>query len=246
MMQKNPIFIALALLFNTSAVLAECQSVLHLPKISPVGAMVTDNSCKAATELGLGSVIKLAAGARIWLESIGSTPTSKQFQIVCLNKLSTTQTLKITSMNLPWLTAVSSLNCSEWIANRMACKPKEYDGSALLCAIAPKLSTATAQSIQPKTSVTMRGIGAHVQLSATEQDKQWAAQLKPGIDLCRQVSDNQQKITLSWTISTSGQMANPAVIEPEVEQAFASCALDVLDQMQFAPVNAEMQVSLSF
>ena len=221
-------------------------SLLQLQPHRSLGAAITHNTCPTANGLSLASVIELQAGTRIWLESVAKPKDSEGFQLICLNKSSVAQKLKITSPDLPWLSSLNPQDCSAWSANRMVCKHPDKQHEVLLCAITPKPSPDNIRTVQPKTSVTVRGIGKLRQAHRQEQQSLWSNLVVPGINLCRKLLNTNQAITLSWTIDAAGTASKVAIVGSNIDQQFSACALEALGQIAFPTVSHETRLTASF
>jgi hypothetical protein len=237
------LFCCVLVLLSSRGLAADCP-ILQLQQNRSLGAAITHNKCSSANDLALESVIELQAGTRIWLESVDKLKNGESFQVICLNKSSVAQKLKITRADLPWLSSLNPQDCAAWSANRLVCKHPDKQHEILLCAITPKHSPGNIRTVQSKTSVTVRGIGKLRQ--AQEPQNSLAGFVTPGINLCRKLLNNTQTITLNWTIDVAGTVSKAAIVEANIDQQFAACALEALEQVAFPPVNHETRLTISF
>jgi hypothetical protein len=233
------------ILSSTSGLAAEC-SILRLQTHRGLGAAITHNKCPSATDLSLESVIELQAGTRVWLESVEKSQQAEGYQIVCLNKSSAVQKLKIIRANSPWLASLSLPDCSSWLANRLACKQPHNQNEILLCAISQKPSPVVMRAVQSKTSVTVRGFDDHLQRQSPPEQRKWARFVSPGINLCRRLLNTNQAITLSWTIETTGTVSHASIVESGIDRQFSACVLEALEHIDFPDVAHETRLTASF
>ncbi len=238
------VFSLLLILLSTRSLAGEC-SVLRIQTHRTLGATITNNKCPVGTGLSLESVIELQAGTRVWLESVEKRQNAEGFQIVCLNKSSSAQKLKIVSADFPWLASLNLQDCKTWLANRLVCKQPQNQHEALLCAITPKPSPGF-RAVQSKTSVTVRGFDKHLKAQSSYEQRTLANFVAPGINLCRKLLNTNQPITLTWTIGVSGTASNASVVESVVDKPFAACALDALEHIDFPAVTHDTRVTVSF
>jgi hypothetical protein len=233
------------ILLSTRGLAAEC-SVLRLQTHRSLGATITHNTCPSATDLALESVIELQAGTRVWLESVEKYQQTKGYQIVCLNKSSAVQKLKIVSANSPWLASPSLPDCSSWLANRLACKQPHNQNEVLLCAISQKPSPVVMRAVQSKTSVTVRGFDDPLQVQSAQEQANWSRFVSPSIGLCRRLLNTNQTITLSWTIEVTGTVSHASIVETGIDRQFSACALEALEHIDFPDVIHETRLTVSF
>lgn len=225
------------ILVNAQVLASEC-SVLRLQKMRSVGTAVINNACAIETDLGINSVLELQGGTRFWLESPEISSTPGLFQVICQNQSAAPVKVRINSPILPWIAPVDLADCNAWVDNQLACHP------SLRCAIAQKAQHLPTPALYQKTSVTMRSVRASSKIAADTASTQWAAFVKPGVELCRKVTTAHNPITLSWQITPTGEVSEAAVVSPEANPQFAGCALEALHNSQF-PVPAEA-VSVSY
>jgi hypothetical protein len=231
----------LGLLFIDNVVLATECGVLHLQATRNQGITINHNACNSATALAVEAILEIPAGSRLWLESPATVSDAVTFQLICQNKSSAPLKIKVKRPVSPWIEPLG-VACNAWIDNRLVCS-KDHADTALLCVIAEKTRPRVAHTIQPKTSLTMRG-GFSQQ--SPDDLQQWANFVKPGIDLCREILNAQQPITLTWTIKPSGQILDASVAESALDKQFAACALEAVANSHFPAVTHDESVTFEF
>lgn len=228
---------------------AEC-GVLKLQKNRSQGANIVKNSCVNTDELSVEAILQIQAGARLWLESESSLQDSGNFQIICQNKSSEPFRIKVNSAILPWISSDGTAQCNSWVNDRLECNGLDTEKKALFCAIAQIKKPPVAQTMERKTSITMRGLNKDKPLSDTEDAQvdinQWVSYIKPEIDLCRKLFQTLQPITLSWKIKASGEVTGTTIKEPGIDNQLADCAIEVIENFSFPLFNKDTQITFSF
>lgn len=233
------------ILCSAESITTKCP--IRLQAHRTLGVTISDNTCPAESDLSLGALVELQAGTRAWLEPIEATKDEERFQIVCLNKSASVQKLKIVSAHFPWLAPLNMRGCSAWSVNRLVCKPPDNSQEVLLCAVAPKVISGINRAVQPKTSVPVRGgFNRSLHTRSLNGKPNFANYVAPGVNVCRQLLNTNQAITLRWTITTTGTVTQASIVESGVDKPFAACVLDVLLHTSFPAVAHETYVKLPF
>jgi hypothetical protein len=239
------VFLGGLLLANVDLLAAEC-GVLHLQKTRSADIEISNNHCPNTTEFSLESVLELQAGTRIWLESPETTAATTTFQLICQNNALSPLKIKISSPLLPWIKPLDLIECNDWVDNRLECHQTGHQGAALLCAIAQKPTHITAQTIQLKTSLTMRSVNNQPPTPAPDALQKLAALVKPGIALCRKIVNTAQAITLNWIIKPSGAVTNATITLAPDDTQLANCALEALENSRFPALANELSMTFKF
>ncbi|NOT85129.1 MAG: hypothetical protein HOP02_10230 [Methylococcaceae bacterium] len=233
------------LLTNTPLLAAEC-GILHLQKTRSADIEISNSHCPKATELSLESVLELQSGSRIWLESPETTADTATFQLICQNNALSRLKIKIASPLLPWIKPLDLIECNDWVDNRLECNQTGHQGVALLCAIAQKPTNNTAQTIQLKTSLTMRSVNNQPTSPTPDVLQKLAALVKPSIALCRKIVNTPQLITLNWIIKPSGAVTNATITAAPGDKRLANCALEALENSRFPATTNDLSMTFTF
>jgi hypothetical protein len=229
---------------------AECN-ILQLQKSHIPGLSVTNNRCPNATALSPQSVIEIQGGSRLWIETIGTSRESTKFQIICQNQEATPIKVKFADKFMPWVAPVGFSNCTGWIENRLTCYSAGQQMTALLCVIAQKQDKPAVSKIQPKTSVTMRGVGAKPP-ERPAIDASFLADLpKPNIELCRKIVSSNIPLTIKWVLKPSKDKAfAPEITNPlmltAADRQFAACVHEAIENTAFPSVTSDISLSATF
>lgn len=250
---KNKFYLGLFLfnlaLGNSSLQAADC-GVLKLQKSRSVGTSIVSNTCANPNELSVQAVLKLPAGARLWLESSSALADSEHYQIICQNKSTNAFNIKVNSAVYPWISPEDA-RCNSWVNERLECNELNSDKKALYCSIAQVNALPSDRPLERTTSLALRGLKHNAPNTAPltiTQDTldQWSASLKPEINLCRKVFVSTHPITLSWKINTSGDAMNTKIKETNLDQQLEDCITDVVESFKFPQLTKDTQVTLTF
>jgi hypothetical protein len=220
--------VLLSSLAANNVVAAECGQA-KLIEAGSVGVNVTNNPCQSKSRLNLGSTVEMPSGARMWLkfDPVGG----EGFQLICQNKSANPVSVNLASTNTPWIKPQGLKNCDKWTANKLSCDSSEGEKNSFFCAIAstkPKHSNAAPEVT---TSIKMRSI-----LPPTVPIEDIIKDIKPEIELCKNLYNVSEKLSMSWTVSLgiikdlSVNSQNPdlvACVEGVIKQANAKQDLTV-------------------
>jgi hypothetical protein len=224
---------------------------LTMQKDRSPGASILSNDCYELSNLSLGSVMQMNGGARLWLKSNSAAQTDSSFQIICQNKSSDLLQIEVSSAFIPWIKPKNIAHCNDWVGDRLTCNDANSGSPILYCAIAMIKNLSVNNDIERKTSVTMRGIDAQGDLKPLDQSESQQLEkiidfIKPEIDLCRKVFQTDQAVSITWTISTNGQVLNAYGHEERGENHFAGCALEAVEHFNFPSFSKDIQISYTF
>ncbi len=236
---------------GTFAVQASECGVLKLQKNRSPGTAIVNNSCNESALLAEETLLQLPAESRLWLESIESSSSTENTQIICQNKSSQSVDIKVNSALSPWISPEGLAQCSQWSNGRLECHASNSDKNNLFCASASIKKPPTLSKPEQKTSLSMRGLKSSIAKATTPAEQQqilnqWINYLKPEIDLCRKIYQISQPITLSWKIKASGEITETSVKETLTDKQFADCAIEVIQNFEFPTFNKDTQVTFSF
>jgi hypothetical protein len=234
---------------NTNLLAADC-SILQLQKSHIPGLSITNNHCQKASALSQNSVIEIQGGSRLWIETVGTGRESTKFQIICQNQEATPIKVKFADKFMPWVAPVGFSKCSGWVENRLTCYSAQNQMTALLCVIAQKQEKPSIRNIQPKTSVTMRGVDAKSTEKPTVDLNFLAALAKPNIELCRKMVSSSKPITIKWILKPyRDKNSAPAITNPlmlTADRQFAACAYEAIENTAFPSVTSDISLSSTF
>lgn len=233
-----------------AAVAADCSVVEYLREKSSMSEMLV-NPCLNDNTAGVGAVFQLHPGGRLWLKTISSAKDSSHYQLICRNKSEKASKISVTGRGLPWIQAGGYVNCNNWVENKMVCKNSNGEADKLFCAIALMQMPETNQTMQRKTSVTMRGPkddekSNTPKITEAVQVEQLAEWMKPEINLCRIVYRNQQSLSVEWVIKASGRISRPKIYDATADADFTGCVLDVVKSFNYPILVNDLQVSIKF
>lgn len=228
---------------------AECSVLEFLEKKSSA-AQVLVNPCLDEQWVGVGSVFRLLPEGRLWLKS-KALDSASDYQLICRNRSLKTSNISVTRADYPWIQPRGFAQCSGWIENKLTCKDLADGSDLFFCAAAITKKPEVLREIQRKTSVTMRGLAEQGHLDAlnevaTGEIDQLADFIKSEIDLCRQVYQNRQIVTLAWTVQASGRVTDPVIKEPDTDPGFAACIVDVINNFDYPAFPKDVQVLYQF
>lgn len=233
-----------------TAAAASCSVVEYLREKSALSDMVV-NPCLSENTAGVGTVFQMHPGGRLWLKSLSTNDPSLNYQLICRNKSRKPTKVSVTSFLLPWIQTSGFVSCNSWVENKMECKNSNGDPDVLFCAFAAMKKPEINQDIQRTTSLSMRGVPGEDASNASAralsvQADQVTDLMKPEIDLCRNVYQNQQNLRVEWVVKTTGKINQPTIKEPVPDEGFSACVLDVIKNFSYPSLPYDLQLSHQF
>ena len=234
----------------SAAYAADCPVLEYLAKKSSASQVLV-NPCLNVQRIGVGSIFKLLPEGRLWLKSLSSMEVGSNYQLICHNRSGKASKVSVTSASFHWIRPSGFAQCSDWIENKLSCKDSNEGSELFFCAIALMKKPEIREEIQRRTSVTMRGLADQGRLEALSEVAsgeldQLAGFIKAEIDLCRIVYKNQQTVTVTWTVQTSGLVTEPVIKEPVNDDEFTECVSDVIRHFNYPVFPKDIQISYQF
>jgi hypothetical protein len=220
-------------LFAGDVIAAECGQA-KLVEAGSSSVNVTKNTCSEQSRIGLGSVLELSSGSRMWLK-FDPSATGETFQLICQNKAADTVKVNVASTTDPWIKPEGVKNCDKWKNNKLSCESNSGESHSFFCAIAKAKVESSDTVPKMTTSVKMRAVNVFsvpVPVSAEDVIKN----IKPEIELCKNLYNVSEKVGMGWTVSLgkiqdltidSNNSDFVACVEAAVKQANADQDLSI-------------------
>ncbi len=237
------IFIFISAFSSISAYGAECGIMLFLKNKSR-GVNVSENSCKSADEIALGTVFELTSGGRLWLKSQSAPDTDSDFQVICQSRSLSPVQVSVSNIFLPWINPKGLKNCTSWVDHHMSCDDVSGNKNSFFCAIAlikrPEYNSP--KEIERTTSIKLRKLENNVSID------QLTKAMDQEAGLCRNLYQSGQQVDVAWTINKSGSAKNIQLksFKNPVDKEFIDCVMDVVKDFSYPAYSNEVSVSHKF
>ncbi len=229
----------------------EC-GIFKIQKNRSSGTSVINNNCANANELSLQATLEIQGNTRVWLESLSAFQDADNLLIICQNRSLQSINIQINSPLSPWINLKGAGLCDSWVNQRLECREANTNTGILFCA-ATQINTASENetTMQRRSSITLRGLTQNKNNTVSLDERQpeinkWKISLKPEIDLCRKVFQVNQPITLSWKIKAAGGATDTKIAENGIDDQFAECTTEVIENFGFPSFGNDSQISISF
>jgi hypothetical protein len=192
-MMKLPLAFLSLFFLSTASAESDC-GLIELQTKRSFNTTVISNPCTSEDILGLGSVIQISPGGRIWIKG-SSLASNTPIQLICQNNNHRTVLVKLSSLLAPWIRINNLNHCKTWIEQRLVCHDEKTKEKIFLCALSITKITSPNKHIQPTTSVKMRAINIDKQNIAD----QIILAIQADIELCLKLFNQQTQL---WSITT--------------------------------------------
>lgn len=197
-------FIKLGLLISTlmagNAIAAECTS-LKLTAARNAGVTISDNACKDESKIAIGTKLHVSAGSRLWIKSTDKSGATSQ--VICQNRSTDAVDVTINSASLPWIKPEGLDKCGSWVSNKLSCDSNDGQKNGFFCALASSKPLMVASAPKPTTSFKMRST---LSLLKGRKVEDIIEDIKPEIELCKNLYDVNTPIKVSWVVSKLGSV----------------------------------------